>query len=115
MPGRAPWSPGFTGLEPVAIGAEDDNCVQGPVTPGFTGVDRHGGMPLRSLEWGGCGLDHIAVKVASGIFENPRRGLPSGGAIVAAESVEAAIDAAEGVEIDMRATPERGWRASRGT
>ena len=27
----------------------------------------------------------------------------------------AAIDAAERVEIDTRATPERGWRASRGT
>ena len=28
------------------------------------------------------GLDHIAVKVASGFFENPRLGLPSGGAMV---------------------------------
>ena len=28
------------------------------------------------------GLDHLAVKVASGFFENPRHGLPSGGAMV---------------------------------
>ena len=28
------------------------------------------------------GIDHIAVKVASGFFDNPRRGLPSGGAMV---------------------------------
>jgi len=103
------------GLEPLAIGGEDDNCVRGPVRPGFTGVDRHGGMPLRSLERGGCGLDYIAVKVTSGLFENPRRGLSSDGAIVAVELVEAAIDAAERVKIDMRATPDRGWRAPRVT
>ncbi len=28
------------------------------------------------------GLDHLAVKVASGFFDNPQRGLPSGGAMV---------------------------------
>ena len=28
------------------------------------------------------GLDHLAVKVASGFFENPKLGLPSGGAMV---------------------------------
>ena len=34
------------------------------------------------------GLDHIAVKVASGFFDNPRLGLPSSGAMVVALSAK---------------------------
>lgn len=43
-------------------------------------AEHHGDIDIKSA----CvrGLDHIAVKVASGFFENPRFGLPSGGAMV---------------------------------
>ena len=43
-------------------------------------AEHHGDVDIKSA----CvrGLDHIAVKVASGFFENPRLGLPSGGAMV---------------------------------
>ena len=43
-------------------------------------ADHHGDVDIKSA----CvrGLDHIAVKVASGFFENPRIGLPSSGAMV---------------------------------
>ena len=43
-------------------------------------ADHHGDVDIKSA----CvrGLDHIAVKVASGFFENPKIGLPSSGAMV---------------------------------
>ena len=43
-------------------------------------AEHHGDVDIKSA----CvrGLDHIAVKVASGFFENPKLGLPSGGAMV---------------------------------
>ena len=43
-------------------------------------AEHHGDVDIKSA----CvrGLDHLAVKVASGFFENPERGLPSGGAMV---------------------------------
>ena len=43
-------------------------------------AEHHGDIDIKSA----CvrGLDHIAVKVASGFFENPGLGLPSGGAMV---------------------------------
>ena len=43
-------------------------------------AEHHGDIDIKSA----CvrGLDHLAVKVASGFFENPKRGLPSGGAMV---------------------------------
>ena len=43
-------------------------------------VEHRGDVDIKSA----CvrGLDHLAVKVASGFFENPKRGLPSSGAMV---------------------------------
>ena len=43
-------------------------------------AEHHGDFDIKSA----CvrGLDHLAVKVASGFFENPKLGLPSGGAMV---------------------------------
>ena len=43
-------------------------------------AEHHGDVDIKSA----CvrGLDHIAVKVASGFFDNPKLGLPSGGAMV---------------------------------
>ena len=42
--------------------------------------EHHGDVDIKSA----CvrGLDHLAVKVASGFFDNPKLGLPSGGAMV---------------------------------
>ena len=43
-------------------------------------AEHHGDVDIKSA----CvrGLDHLAVKVASGFFDNPKLGLPSGGAMV---------------------------------
>ena len=43
-------------------------------------AEYHGDVDIKSA----CvrGLDHLAVKVASGFFDNPKLGLPSGGAMV---------------------------------
>ena len=74
MPGHAPWSPAFVGLEPVAIAAEDYNGVRDSVTPGVTGVtgvDRQGGMKPHSPEWGGCGGD-VDMNVRTRILDMTR-------------------------------------------
>ena len=49
-------------------------------------AEHHGDVDIKSA----CvrGLDHLAVKVASGFFDNPRLGLPSGGALVVVLSAE---------------------------
>ena len=43
-------------------------------------AEHHGDVDIKSAYV--RGLDHLAVKVASGFFDNPKLGLPSGGAMV---------------------------------
>ena len=73
MPGRAPWSPVFVGLEPVTMAAEDDHDVRDLVTPGFAGVDRQGGMEPHSPGRSGCCGDIRSNDVGQGrLHPHPR-------------------------------------------
>ena len=49
-------------------------------------AEHHGDVDIKSAFV--RGLDHLAVKVASGFFENPVRGLPSSGAMVVVLSAQ---------------------------
>ena len=57
-----------------------DGKVEMPPVMHIEVTEHRGDIDIKSA----CvrGLDHLAVKVASGFFDNPKRGLPSGGAMV---------------------------------
>ena len=75
------------GFDAQCLGAIEDaftwiseGRVEMPPVMHIEVAEHHGDVDIKSA----CvrGLDHIAVKVASGFFENPKLGLPSGGAMV---------------------------------